>query len=169
MIVMKQEVHLRPEKLSDLPFLRALFATTRVDVMFSDLPDAQKQQFLEMQFNAQRNHYRSHYENAKFLIVEQGGRAIGRLYVAYLATEIRVIDISIMPDHRNQGVGSNLLRTIQSEARATGLPVTLHAEKLGNLAAYYERFGFEILEEKELHFLMKWTTGATMIITPDSA
>lgn len=159
------EIKLRPEKSSDVPFLRKLYATTRVDVTFSGLPDEQKQQFIRMQFDAQRQSYRSNYENAEFHIIERHGRPIGRLYVARLTQEIRVMDITIIPDHRKKGIGSGLLRSVQSEGRSIGLPVTLHAEKMGNMAEFYKRLGFEIVDEKEAHFFMKWFVGSSVIIT----
>ena len=161
----ESKIELRPEKSSDVPFLRKLYATTRVDVTFSGLPEEQKQQFIRMQFDAQRHSYRSNYENAEFHIIERNGRPIGRLYVARLAQEIRVIDITISPNHRNKGIGTGLLRSVQSEGKSMGLPVTLHAEKMGNMAEYYKRLGFEIVEEKEGHFFMKWVAGSSVIIT----
>ncbi|MEQ9406772.1 MAG: GNAT family N-acetyltransferase [Fuerstiella sp.] len=159
------DIKLRPEKSSDVPFLRKLFATTRVDVTFSGLPEEQKQQFIRMQFDAQRRAYHSNYENASFHIIERHGRPIGRLYVARLPSEIRVIDITLIPAHRSKGIGSSLLRSIQAEGRTMGLPVTLHAEKMGNMAAYYRKLGFEVVEEKEAHVFMKWTGSSSVIIT----
>lgn len=159
------EVKLRPEKSSDERFLRKLFATTRVDVTFSHLPEEQKQQFLRMQFDAQRHYYRNHYENARFLVIEYNGRPVGRLYTSRMPDQIRVMDITLIPEYRSKGIGSRLLTSIQDEARSLALPVTLHAEKLGNMARYYEKLGFEVVEEKETHFFMKWTAGASVIIT----
>lgn len=159
------QVSLRPEKASDESFLRKLFATTRVDVTFSSLPPEQKQQFLRMQFDAQRYHYRTHYSRAEFSVIEQNGRAAGRLYVAPLEEEIRVIDITLMPAYRGKGIGTQLLRDVQDRARSMRLPVTLHAEKMGNMAEYYKRLGFEVVSELEAHFFMKWTSGSSIIVT----
>lgn len=158
-------IELRSEKMSDAAFLRSLYATTRIDVMVSPLPEEQKQQFIDMQFNAQTQHFRTNYANTEFLIIEKNRRPIGRLYVDRGPEEIRVMDITIMPKFRKHGIGSQLLRDIQSEARTSRVAVTLHAEKLGNMAEFYRRLGFEIVEEKEAHFFMKWVAGSSILIT----
>lgn len=157
------DLRLRPETERDIPFLRSLFATTRVDVTFSQLPEEQKKQFLRTQFDAQRHHYCSHFNNRDFQVIELNGQPVGRLYLARMSSEIRVIDIIISPKHRKQGIGSRLLKAVQSQAKALGLDVTLHAEKMDNMVEYYLPLGFEIVEEKELHFFMKWTASSSII------
>lgn len=158
-------VVLRPEKQADLPFLRKLYATSRVDVTFSGLPEQEKQHFIRMQFDAQRKHYRTYYSDTDFLIIEEKGRPIGRLYLSQMAEEIRVMDITLMPSHRGKGIGGSLLRSVQDDAKLKGLAVTLHAEKLGNMAEYYKRFGFEVVGELDNHFFMKWTNRSSVIIS----
>lgn len=162
---MNEAIHLRPEKSSDETFLRSLFATTRVDVTFSGLPPDQKQLFLKMQFDAQRLHYRTKYKDTEFLIIEQYGRRIGRLYLCRMPDQIRVMDITLIPEHRNQGIGSGLIRSVQDEARTKGLPVTLHAEKVDQTADYYRHLGFEVAAELEMHYFMKWVAGSSVILT----
>ena len=157
------QIRLRPEKGSDLKFVRNLFAQTRVDVTFSALPPEQKQQFIEMQFNAQREHYRTRVPNPEFLIVEYEGRRIGRLYLSRPGDELRVVDITIDGQFRGQGAGKTLLRALQAEARMSGIPVTLHAEKHGNMVEYYKTLDFEVIEEKTAHFFMKWTASSSVI------
>ena len=164
-VVNAPKIQLRPEKESDLPFLMKLYASTRMDVALSGLPDKQKQEFIEMQFHAQRYSYRTNYVNPEFSIIENNGRAVGRLYISRAPGETRVIDISILPEHRNQGIGSTLLRAVQTEARMDGVPVTLHAEKFGDMSGYYKKLGFEIVQEKEAHYLMKWEAGSSIVIT----
>ena len=157
------EVTLRPETNADVPFLRSLYATTRVDVTFSGLPEEQKKHFIDMQFNAQRTCYYNDYPNIDFSIIEVNRRPAGRLYLSRMPEEIRVMDISVLPAFRNKGIGSRLLRMVQDEARSRGLSVTLHAEKFGNMARFYERLGFEVTEEKQEHFFMKWTASSAII------
>jgi GNAT superfamily N-acetyltransferase len=158
-------VHLRPETNADIPFLRTLYATTRVDVTFSGLPEEQKRQFLEMQFNAQHHHYRTQYENTTFSIIEVNRHPAGRLYTSRMTDQIRVVDISLTPQYRRQGIGAGLLRSIQLEAQSLGLPVTLHAEKMGSVVDFYKQLDFEVLDETTTHFFMKWVAGASVIVS----
>ena len=73
---------LRPMTDEDLPFVAALFASTRAEeVAQTGWPAEQQQAFLAQQHEAQHRHYRTHYPEADWLIVELGGEAIGRLYL----------------------------------------------------------------------------------------
>ena len=159
------DVKLRREEDSDLPFLRSLFASTRVDVTFSHLPEEQKAHFIKMQFDAQRRHYKTYYQNAEFNIIQQNRRRIGRFYVCRMPDQIRVMEVTLIPEARRKGIGSRLIRMVQEEAKGVGMPVTLHAEKLGTEVEFYQRLGFEIVEVKESHFFMKWVAGASIFIT----
>ena len=158
------DIQLVAEKPSDEKFLRALYSTTRTDVKFSALPPEQKQQFINMQFDAQRYHYRTQFQNVDFWIVKQNGRSVGRLYLSETPEELRVIDISLVPECRRKGIGSRLLRSIQIDAGSRKLPVTLHAEKHGGTKPFYERLGFEVVEEKKTHYFMKWTKDTQVLI-----
>ena len=157
-------IQLRPERESDLSFLMALYTSTRIDVALSGLPDNKKQEFIEMQFHAQRYSYRTNYVNPEFLIIEKDGQPAGRLYRSRSPSETRVIDITIAPQYRGQGIGSCLIRAIQYEAKIDGVPVTLHAEKMGDMSNYYKKFGFEVVEEKEMHYFMKWSAGSSIFV-----
>lgn len=163
--VKQSDIRVRPERDSDLPFLRSLYATTRMDVASSNLPQRQKQEFIESQFRAQWQSYHTNYVNAEFLIVEKKHKPIGKLYVSRMPKETRVIDIIIAPEHRNKGIGTGLLRAMQTEAKLAGACVTLHAEKMGNMSGYYLQLGFEIVAEKEAHYLMKWASGSSILVT----
>ena len=79
---MTHSIHLRPRREADRPFLAALYASTR-EMELSIVPwsEEQKKKFLDWQFEAQTSHYDENYSEADFLIVEQEGQPIGRIYV----------------------------------------------------------------------------------------
>ena len=91
-------------------------------------PEEQKAAFLTMQFDAQHSYYRTHYPDAQFDIVEIEGVPAGRLYVFAGAGELLVIDIALLPQYRNRGIGGSLMRTILRTASETGRAVTIHVE-----------------------------------------
>lgn len=132
----------RPETDADLPFLIALYATTRAGEL-ARVPwsDDEKRAFAAMQFEAQRRHYRTVYPDARFDIVERGGDAIGRLYVHRSAHEIRVIDITLAPTARNMGIGRALLEEVLGDA-APDRPVIIHVERDNPAQRLYARLGF---------------------------
>jgi GNAT superfamily N-acetyltransferase len=82
-----------------------------------------------------------------------------------MTDQIRVVDISLTPQYRRQGIGAGLLRSIQLEAQSLGLPVTLHAEKMGSVVDFYKQLDFEVLDETTTHFFMKWVAGASVIVS----
>ena len=102
----------------DQPFLLSLFASEQHGVLAQS-------PLVEMQFKAQLASYRAAYPHSVHQLIMWMGEAIGRIWVDYSATEIRLIDILIAPSHRNRGIGSHLIATLQNESRATQRPLKL--------------------------------------------
>jgi len=91
-------VSLRKEGSEDEPFLIALYASTRETELARTLwTDAEKTAFLRSQFALQQAHYRTHYRDADFCIIEAEGRPIGRFYVHRGAQEIRLMELALLP------------------------------------------------------------------------
>ena len=85
------------------------------------------------------------------------GSRSGRLYVERRPNELHILDIAILPAWRNQGIGTQLLRDLISEARATGVPVGIYVEHNNPAMRLYERLGFRSIAEHGLYFQMEWT------------
>ena len=151
-------VSLRRETDGDLKFLKNLYAASREREMLvlADWGDEQKREFLDQQFNAQRSHYQKHYPDASFDIIERQGQAIGRLYVAELAQEIRLMDIALIPAARNAGIGRKFCSKIKSRAEQLGKIVSLHVEADNPAKRLYERLGFVDVGEVGFYTLMHW-------------
>jgi ribosomal protein S18 acetylase RimI-like enzyme len=149
-------VVLRDERDDDDTFLRALYATTRSDEMaLAGWSATQAEPFLRMQFDLQRTHYRGHFPNARYLVVEIDGRPIGRLYVNYTREDVRLLDLSLVPDVRGKGIGQRLLERVLEEAAHLAAPVTLHV-RVGNPAQrLYERLGFRIVTQDAMNVFME--------------
>ncbi|BCM17437.1 GNAT family N-acetyltransferase [Mesorhizobium sp. J8] len=149
------ELVLRPETDADIPFLGALYASTRMEELaVTAWSEAQKAAFLDMQFQAQRAHYRRHYPEADWLVVERGGERIGRLYLERWPSQHRIIDIALRPEHCGKGFGTALLNDLIDEAAAVGKAVSIHVEKNNPAYRLYLRLGFEVVEDKGVYDLM---------------
>lgn len=147
---------LRDEHEGDDPFLRNLYASTRLDELAGvGWSPAQVDGFLRMQFDLQRAHYRRYYPDASFLIVVLDGRPVGRLYVDYSPQDVRVLDISLLPDVRGKGVGRWLLGTVFEQADRLGAPVTLHVAVGSPARRLYERLGFRTVREDAANLFME--------------
>jgi len=153
-------VALRPEVAADLPFLQALYRSTReAELNQTQWPEAQKTQFIELQFRAQRSHYHQHYPDALWLILEKEGDAIGRLYLERWSAEHRIIDIALLPQWRGQGIGQALLLDVIDEAMSAGKAVGIHVEKQNPAMSLYLRLGFRCVEDKGVYDLLRLPAG----------
>lgn len=158
---MTMHITLRPEEAGDEEFLNHLYATTReAEMALVPWNVAQKEDFLNMQFRAQREHYQRYYPSACFQVIEIDGTPAGRLYVDRWEGEIRVMDISLLPKYRGQGTGGQLLGEILDEGKRQGNAVTIHVEQYNPARRLYDRLGFEIVEDKGVYLLMRWTPPA---------
>lgn len=148
---------LRPVQPGDEPFLLSVYAGTREEELSRvPWPAEQKAAFVAQQFAAQTAHYAQHYPSMSSHVVLVGGVPAGRLLVARWTSEIRIVDISLLPGFRGRGVGSRLLAGLQEEAAAAGRKLSIHVEKFNPALRLYERLGFLPVEDKELYLLMEW-------------
>jgi GNAT superfamily N-acetyltransferase len=151
-------VTLRPIREEDMELLFRLYAATRADemAMVVDWTDEQKEAFLRMQFQAQHAWYQEHYVGAQFDLLLVDEAPAGRLYVHRREAEIRLMDITLLPEYRNSGIGSSLVRELMSEAEAAGKPLTIHVEKYNPAMRLYLRLGFKPIEDRGPYDLMEW-------------
>ncbi len=151
-------ITLRPETDDDIDLLRRVYAASREREMavLVTWSAAEKDEFLAQQFHAQRQHYRTHYPGASFDVIELDGTPIGRLYVARLESEIRLMDVALLPEFRGRGVGRALCETLLAEARREGCVVSLHVESDNPAKRLYERLGFREVAEVTFYRLMHW-------------
>lgn len=139
-----------------MPFLRDVYASTRADELaLTDWDDAQKAAFVAMQFEAQHRHYQQHYPGATFAVILYAGDPIGRLYLSRGAREIRIVDITILPAYRRQGIGTAILRAILAEGDRDQLRVSIHVEIHNPAQRLYRRLGFAPTAERGLYLLME--------------
>lgn len=136
-------ISLRPVSDDDREFLIALYGSTR-DAELSQVAwaDGARDAFLRMQFQAQDQQYRATNPAGSFDVIEVDGRPAGRLYVDRRPGDLRIVDISLMPQFRGVGVGTRLLTTLIEEATATGRIASIHVEVHNPAAALYLRLGF---------------------------
>jgi GNAT superfamily N-acetyltransferase len=154
-------ISFRPMNEADLPFLSALYASTRAEeVAMTGWPAEMQRQFLEQQFDAQHRHYMRHYPDAEWLVVERAGRPIGRLYIEEWPSQIRIIDISLMGDSRGLGLGRAILEDIIELGRSLSKPISIHVEKNNPARRLYQRLGFVEIEDKGVYDLLEWRPDA---------
>ncbi len=151
------ELMLRPITESDLAFLLEVYAAARADEL-AQVPwsDDEKRAFLTSQFNAQHHHYQTYYQTASFDIIVQNGQPIGRFYVDRWPNEIRIVDIALLPNYRQQGIGASLLTQILNEGQTSQKTVSIHVEKYNPAYRLYTRLGFNKIGETGVYDLLAW-------------
>jgi ribosomal protein S18 acetylase RimI-like enzyme len=156
-----QAATLREVSTQDEEFLFELYRSTRAEEMAAWGWDAAQQTaFLKLQFNGQRVAFEVQYEGADHYIILLDERRVGRLLVNRTEEEIRLVDISLLPEYRNGGTGSALIRELLSEAAARGKPLRLHVLKTNRAARLYERLGFQLTADMGTHLQMVARPGA---------
>jgi ribosomal protein S18 acetylase RimI-like enzyme len=149
-------VTLRHIRAGDEAFLYDVYASTRLQELLPLGWSADQQAaFLAQQFDAQHRYYQANYAGADFQIILLGDRPIGRLYVARGGDEVRIIDIALLPEYRNDGIGSRLLGDLLDEAARAGKPVRIHVEKFNPALRLYRRLGFAIVEDRGVYWFME--------------
>ena len=148
----------RPITPEDKDFLYRVYASTReAELAQLDWDEDQKTAFLEMQFRAQHHYYQEQFAQADFDLILLDGEPIGRLYVDHREDEIRIIDITLLTEHRRKGIGSALLKGILDAAEQAGLPVRIHVERNNPAFGLYTHLGFRRIVECGIYDLMEWS------------
>ena len=102
----------------------------------------------------QTDYFNAFMENAKenMNIVYSRGKRIGMINWSVDGDTCELENICILPEYRNQGIGSRLLaETIESSGFSK---VRLQAFKKNPVIHLYHRLGFSIVEETENHYRM---------------
>ena len=150
-------IHLRPITPEDQAFLFQVYASTRLEELAEANWDHEGlEAFLNMQFHAQHTYYQENYTDSSFDIILLDRQPIGRLYVARWETELRIIDIALLPAYRNRGIGQAILQDLMDEASGKGQMVSIHVEKNNPAMNLYTRLGFCQVGDAGVYWFMKW-------------
>jgi ribosomal protein S18 acetylase RimI-like enzyme len=152
-------IALRPVREDDEDFLLKVYASTRREE-FALLPwtEAQLLAFLKMQFVAQRRGYEAQYPLAEHQIILCNDAMAGRIMTGRTDKGICLVDISLLPEYRNAGVGTILIGNLLAEASREGLAVHLEVLQTSPARRLYERLGFSKTGEHDFYFQMQWAS-----------
>ena len=143
----------RPE---DREFLfRLYFSTREHEFRAFGWPPAQQEAFLRMQFNAQQQWYAASYSSAENQIIEQDDKPIGRILVQRGPDLWRLLDISLLPEHRGHGIGGELIRALIKECAASGAVLQLQVLNTNPAQRLYSRLGFVKTGEDQIYTQME--------------
>ena len=67
----------------------------------------------------------------------------------YLSNEIPELSISVLPEYRNRGIGTNLLDHLLRQVREDYSAISLSVSKENPALHLYLRFGFEVIDRDD--------------------
>ena len=157
MPVNAEEITLRCERPEDESFLREVHASTREEeISAAGWPPEMRETFLNLQFTAQHRGYRTLFPKADFQIILANGQAVGRMVVNRSAAEILLVDIALLAEHRNHGIGTVLIQRLADEAWNSGRPLRLSVIKGHRAGRLYQRLGFTKTGGSDMRDEMEW-------------
>jgi ribosomal protein S18 acetylase RimI-like enzyme len=152
--------NLRPAGPGDAELLYRIYASTREDELAVVPWDAPaKEAFLRTQFAAQDRYYHANFPDASYDLIVSGDEVLGRLYVDRGEAAWLVLDLALLPGHRGQGIGTQLLTEVLAEAGAASKPVQMHVEQFNPAQRLYDRLGFRQIADQGVYLLLEWQPG----------
>ena len=148
---------LRPVTAEDAAFLLQVYKSSRgEDLRELGWDEARIDEFLNLQYEAQHAFDHQDYVQANDQVILSAGERAGRLLVDSRENEIRCVDLALLPEFRNQGLGTLLLRRLQQEAAKARKPLRLQVIRYSRAISLFERLGFVRTSESGTHFQMEW-------------
>jgi GNAT superfamily N-acetyltransferase len=133
----------RPVSPDDGDFPFRVYGASRAEEMAAwGWPPAQQESFLRMQFRARAQSYAAAYPDAAYSVLLYDGAAAGTAVVWRGGSEFRLVDIALLPEFRNRGLGTFWISRLIREAEAATVPLRLHVFHGNRAAELYRRLGF---------------------------
>ena len=156
--ISKSVIKLRPVTSADDDFLLSVYASTRAEELAQAPWDEEgKLAFIRWQFELQRREYDARFPGARYNVILVDDRPAGRLWVGEDKDQIRLLDIALLEEFQNQGIGSSLLTGVMEYAVEVNKPLR-HMVFMLNINAFrfYERLGFVTIEDLGGYKHMEW-------------
>jgi ribosomal protein S18 acetylase RimI-like enzyme len=103
----------------------------------------------------QREAYYLDFDPSIHEIIAIDGQDAGAVAIVRKDTEIRFINLHLLPEYQSRGVGTAIFQQAITEADARRIPIVLQGVLKTNPAIrLYERLGFAVTEEGDLRYVM---------------
>lgn len=160
-MIAPEHITLRPVSEADTDFLLQVYGSSRSEELARvRWTEEQKRTFLVMQYTSQAQHYRAEHPAAEHEIICLNSVSVGRLYLDRSGDAFHVLDITVLTERRNAGIGTALLRRVMAEAESHEKPVTIYVESFNPSLRLFERLGFKKVAEQGFHWLLRWTPNS---------
>jgi len=137
---------LRQATNNDYDFLYTLNKTTLKDFVF--------QTWGRWEEEWQSARFRANFDTSDYQIIVVDGNDVGEIILVEREADLHIASIEILPEYQGQGIGTAIIKDILARAARAGLPVRLQVLKVNPARRLYERLGFAVIGETEIHYLM---------------
>jgi ribosomal protein S18 acetylase RimI-like enzyme len=135
----------------DDALLFELFQAVRApEFALTPLAPAHLNMLMRMQFAGQKQTYNAQYPGGDHIILMQT-RPIGRIWLHRTASAHHLVDIALLPEFQNRGIGAALIGEAIATARAAGVRLccSVALTNPGSLR-FHQRMGFRIVSQDEV-------------------
>lgn len=148
---------LRQVTAEDQRFIEAVFQSASGYGAFLPLAPAQVELLVRQQYQFRQLSFATHFPGAEHWIIAHDLHPVGTLIVHETQAGLHIVDIALVDQARNQGIGSACLRALKALADARAKPLSLRVEITNQrAAALYQRLGFLAVEQTASHRLLRW-------------
>ena len=149
-------IELRHEVKNDDAFIEAVYRCTREEELnLTNWTEQQKKAFTQMQSVAQLYEYKTKFPGAAFRVIIFNKRSAGRFYTWENDKEIRLIDITLLPQFRGKGIGTALLGDLIKRSDKAQKKISLHVDPISPALHLYLRLGFSHIKTNGRHYYME--------------
>lgn len=149
-------IRLRAVEEKDASFIEAVYRTTReAELNLTNWSEYQKSAFISMQSAAQLSDYKTKFPAAKFQVIIYNNKDAGRFYTGENETEIRLLDITVLPKFRGKGIGTELLKRLIIRSNKVQKKISLHVIASNPALKLYQRLGFIHINNDGRYYYME--------------
>lgn len=150
----------RQSRAEDAGFLERVFRSTRDDLLQLPLPASMLEPMLRQQYQLQQQAYRQQWPEARCWVVESMCLPVGKIHLAHKPEGVHLVDLAFLPEARGRGMGSGLLKILQTGAARHQLAISLSVDNRNGLARkLYQRLGFVVMDSSATHEFMRWSAS----------
>jgi ribosomal protein S18 acetylase RimI-like enzyme len=139
---------LRPCTPADAPFASRVHREAYIDVV--------TRQFGEWDDDKQRGFFEAKWDPGLYRTIVAQGADVGVTRYRFEAGHLHLDEIQLLPSAQGAGIGTAVIRDLQTEAQNAGVPLRLQVLKQNRARALYQRLGFQVTGETEHHYQMEW-------------
>jgi ribosomal protein S18 acetylase RimI-like enzyme len=150
---MSLQFYLRPVTNDDESFLYSIYKASRAaEFAPLQLPEAQFDTLMRMQYQLREQSYRGQYPDARHSIVCLESLPMGHIRIHRTPVEYRIVDIAFEAGAQGRGIGTAVVNSLIAEASEARIPLrcSVATNNPGSLR-FHQRLGFTVIAEDPMY------------------